>query len=198
MNKSLRTELINMSVEDQRVREELAADGSLFEGYHPRMLEVHQRNGKRLEEVIDEYGWPGKSLVGQDGAEAAWLILQHDISNPALQRRCLALLEAAARAGEIPLWQPAYLLDRIRSNEGKPQVYGIQFDWDEHGEMSPLPIADIEQVDERRAVVGLGPLEEEVRKRRAVVAQSNEKPPTDWRVRQRAIEEWARSVGWRN
>ena len=198
MNESLRTELIKMSVEDKRVREELAADGSLFEGYHPRMLEVHQRNGKRLEEVIDEYGWPGKSLVGQDGAEAAWLILQHDISNPALQRRCLALLEAAARAGEIPLWQPAYLLDRIRSNEGKPQVYGLQFDWDEHGEMSPLPIEDIEQVDERRAVVGLGPLKEEVRKRRVAVAQSKEQPPTDWRVRQRAIEEWARSVGWRD
>lgn len=198
MNEDLRMELINMSSKDQHVREELAADGSLFERYHPRMLEVHQRNGKRLAEVIEQYGWPRKSLVGEDGAEAAWLILQHDISNPTLQRRCLPLLEAAAKAGEVPLWQPAYLLDRIRCNEGKSQVYGTQFDWDGHGRMSPLPVEDIEHVDERRAAVGLGPLEEDIQKRRIAIAQTNEKPPADWPARQKAIEEWACSVGWRN
>jgi hypothetical protein len=68
------------------------------------MLEVHLRKGKRLAGFIDQYGWLGNSLVGEDGAEAAWRILQHDISNPGLQRRCLPLLEAASKAGEIPLW----------------------------------------------------------------------------------------------
>jgi hypothetical protein len=28
--------------EDHRVRAELAADGSLFDGYHPRMRAVHE------------------------------------------------------------------------------------------------------------------------------------------------------------
>ena len=40
MNDTLRNELLTMVVEDRQVRAELAADGSLFEGYHPRMREV--------------------------------------------------------------------------------------------------------------------------------------------------------------
>ncbi len=71
-----------MQEEDQRVRAELAADGSLFAGYHPRMEEVHKRNAAWLKQMIADYGWPGLSLVGEDGAEAAWRIAQHSIGDP--------------------------------------------------------------------------------------------------------------------
>lgn len=37
-----------MRAEDERVRAELAADGSLLDGYHPRMAEAHRRNASRL------------------------------------------------------------------------------------------------------------------------------------------------------
>jgi hypothetical protein len=37
-----------MAEEDQPVRAELAADSSLFDGYHARMAEVHDRNPARL------------------------------------------------------------------------------------------------------------------------------------------------------
>jgi hypothetical protein len=37
MNAALRQELLAMAEEDQRVRAELAADGSLCQGYHPVM-----------------------------------------------------------------------------------------------------------------------------------------------------------------
>lgn len=30
-----------------------------------------------LRQVISGVGWPGKSLVGEDGAHAAWLLAQH-------------------------------------------------------------------------------------------------------------------------
>ena len=89
MNDALRNELLDMAAEDLRVRAELAADGSLFYGYHPRMAEVHRRNAARLDAVIEEHGWPGRSLVGEDGAEAACLILHHAIGDPPLQRRGL-------------------------------------------------------------------------------------------------------------
>ncbi len=51
-------------------REELAADGSLFEGYHPRMEQVHRKNADRLRAIVQHHGWPGSNLVGEDGEEA--------------------------------------------------------------------------------------------------------------------------------
>lgn len=191
----LANELVAMADDDERVRAELAADGSLFEGYHPRMEEVHRRNGERLLEIIEERGWPGKSLAGDAGATAAWLILQHAISMPALQRRGLAMLKGL-QPGEVDPAQVAMLEDRIRVFEGKPQIYGTQYDWDEGGEMSPHPIEDQDGVNERRRAAGLPPLEENTRRIREDVARSRQTAPLDHAERRRAQREWAKSVGW--
>src|SRR3954470_1433955 len=99
MDDNLRAELVAMAAEDQRVRAELAADGSLFDGYHPRMAEVHRSDAARLRAILDRHGWPGPTLVGADGT-AIWLVLQHPISDPPLMRRDLALLSRLA-PGEI-------------------------------------------------------------------------------------------------
>jgi hypothetical protein len=194
---ALKTELLSMAAEDLRVREELAHDGTLFQGYPPRMREVHERNAARLHAVLEECGWPGRSVVGDEAADAAWLILQHSIGNPDLQRLGLSMLEAAAAAGEARMVQVAMLEDRIRCNEGKGQRYGTQFDWDEEGLLSPLPIDDETNVDKRRSEVGLAPLDEEIRRIRQGAAEEGERPPQDWNARQQEIEQWLRSTGWR-
>ena len=194
---ALRMELLSMAAEDLAVREELARDGSLYEGYHPRMCELHERNAARLQAVLQQHGWPGRSLVGEEAAEAAWLILQHAIGNPSLQRRGLALLEAAAAIGDVPMIHVAMLDDRIRSNEGRGQRYGTQLDWDEDGLLSPLPIDDAANVDERRSEIGLPPLAQEVRRKRQLAAESGERPPQDWNARQSEKERWLCSTGWR-
>jgi hypothetical protein len=84
MNHTLRDGLLAMAAEDRRVHAELLAEGSLGDGYHPRMEEVHRRNAARLKVVIAEQGWPGRSLAGEDGAHATWLVLQPAIGEPAL------------------------------------------------------------------------------------------------------------------
>ena len=188
-----------MRAEDERVREELAKTGELFDGYHPTMEAVHLKNAARLEEMLAEYGWLGKSLVGEDGAEAAWLIVQHAISRPDLQRRFLPLLKEQSERGENPTWQAAYLEDRILSFEGKPQIYGSQFDWNERDAMSANEIFEPEKIDERRAAVGLEtPYSEYIKAHNEAVRKSNEKPPDNLDERQRAFEEWARKTGWRD
>jgi hypothetical protein len=186
-----------MAAEDEVVRSELAAAGSLFQGYHPRMAEVHRRNAAALAAIIAGLGWPVPALVGDDGSRAAWLVLQHAIGDPPFQRRGLEMLRAAVGRGEVPGWQASYLEDRIRFFEGRPQVYGTQYDWDEYGRISPLPVEDPAGVDERRKAVGLLPLEEDTRRKREGIARSGEGPPRDWAKRQRDMEAWARSVGWR-
>ncbi len=198
-NEKLRQALLAMRAEDERVREELAQTGELFDGYHPTMEAVHLKNAARLEEMLAKNGWLGKSLVGEDGAEAAWLIVQHAISRPDLQRRFLPLLKAQIERGENPAWQAAFLEDRILSFEGKPQIYGSQFDWNERDAMSPNEIFDPEKIDERRAAVGLEThYSEYIKAHNEAAKKSNEKPPDNLDERQRAFEEWARKTGWRD
>ena len=186
-----------MAAEDLRIREELARTGALFEGYHPRMREIHERNAERLGAIMEAHGWPGRSFVGEDASAAAWLMLQHAIGNPSLQRRGLTLISEAAATGDVSLVHVAMLEDRIRSNEGKGQRYGTQFDWDKDGLISPLPIEDEPNVDKRRAEIGLPPLVEDVRRKRQLALESGERPPQNWDARQAEIREWLLSTGWR-
>src|SRR5262249_49304868 len=177
MDAGLRDELLAMAAEDQQVRADLAADGSLFDGYHPRMAEVHRRNADRLKQILEQHGWPGRRLVGKDGAEVVWLVLQHAIADPALQRRGLSLMHEAVAAGEADAAQAALLEDRIAFFEGRPQRYGTQLDWDDDGQLSPHPIDDPAGVDERRRAVGLPPLAESVRRTRQPPAHHGQPPP---------------------
>ena len=203
---AISAELLEMARADLALRDDLARDGSLFQGYHPRMAALHQRHGTRLAALIDAHGWPGRSRVGEASARAAWLILQHAIANPPLMRRGLTLLQGGASEGEVSPLEVAMLEDRIRTFEGRPQRYGTQFDWDKHGRLSPLPLEDPAGVDARRRAIGLGPLAQDLRRRRGALARGRgrrgrgrglERPPADWAARQREMDRWLRQVGWR-
>lgn len=188
---ALRDELVAMVRADFAVRERLVADGSLYEGYHPEMRALHEANADRLEEILDQHGWPEPELVGGEGNASAWLVAQHAISRPALMRRVRDLTRGS---GLVPPAQWAMLDDRIAVFEGREQFFGTQFDWDADGVMNPLPLADAAGVDARRAAVGLPLLAETLDRHRA-----NGGPmPSDPARRAREGEEFARSVGWRD
>jgi hypothetical protein len=196
-DQALARELTAMAEEDQQVRAELARDGHLFRGYHPRLAEVNSRNAERLQEIIQLQGWPGRSLVGDRAARAAGLVLQHAIAYPKLMRTGLQLIGEAAARGEVSKAEVAILEDRIRVLEGRPQLYGTQYEWDDRGEMSPLPIEDAQGVDERRLALGLPRLAENTRRVREGARAVGEQPPADLRQRRLEADTWARLVGWR-
>jgi hypothetical protein len=157
----------------------------------PRLAEVVRRHTSALEAIIEEHGWPGKSLVREDGSHAAWFLLQHAIERPDLQRRGLPLLRAAVACGEAAPAQAAYLEDKICFFERRPQRYGTQFDWDAEGRMSPWVLEDPERVDEYRSEVGLGPLQEKIEQ-----FGKGEHGPEDYEQYRQEMVAWARSVGW--
>lgn len=191
-------EILVMAQEDLRLRGELAETGALFDGYHPDMERLHTANAHRLEEIITDIGgWPSPALVGEEAAEAAWLIVQHAIGLPDFQRGMLKLLGNAAVAGDVPAWQAAYLEDRICVFEGRPQIYGTQFDWDDTGTLSPAPIENVQDVNLRRAAVGLGTIEEKTEELRHRARAEGDTPPPAPAKRRKDAEDWARKVGWR-
>jgi hypothetical protein len=120
-----------------------------------------QENTDRLSAIVEKYGWPTNTLVGKDGAHAAWLLVQHADANLKFQRKCLDLMKKLSKDEASPV-DVAYLTDRVLLAEGKKQVYGTQFT-SSGGKWEPRPLEDPANVDKRRAEVGLPPLAEYVK-----------------------------------
>ena len=197
MSDELAHELVLTAEEDRAVCAALSTGGSLFDGYHPMMADLHRRNAERLNEIMDAVGWPGPKLIG--GASwAPMLVLQNAIVTPRVMRRGLGLLRAAERRGEVEPLYVAILEDRILALEGRPQQYGTQFDWDDDGELTPILIGDSQDVDTRRSAVGMGPLAVAVQRVRSEARHEGARAPADRAERKAAAEDWARSVGWRD
>jgi hypothetical protein len=149
----LRAELLEMLRLDQEIR--------TTEAEESEWDRIEQANTERMREIIDQHGWPGYALVGEDGEDAAWALVQHADRDLDLQRRALALLRESVAAGDASPGNLAYLEDRVRVAEGKPQRYGTQWEMTQDGQWRPrTPIEDEAHVDERRAESGLQPLAE--------------------------------------
>jgi len=101
-------------------------------------------------------------MVGPDGADAAFVLVQHADADTTLQARVLLLLARAYIEGEATGQQQALLTDRVATARGAPQVYGTQVDL-VAGRAVLKPILDSSSVDARRAAVGLSPLREYLR-----------------------------------
>jgi len=157
---ALRDELLKRVEQDQAIRNELISHGvkDPDKAILARMQAIDAANTERMKAIVKQYGWPGPELVGQDGSEAAFLLVQH--ADLAFQKEMLPLVEKAYKSGGLTGQDYALLLDRVLVGEGKPQVYGTQVkEW--KGEEPVLqPIEDEPNVDKRRAAVGLFPLAE--------------------------------------
>jgi hypothetical protein len=149
MDANLRAELLRRVGKDQAARR--AGDWGAVRA-------VDAENLLWLKQVIAEHGWPGSTVVGEDGAHSVWLLVQNAAaSDPVFQRRCLDLLAAAVEAGAATRRELAYLTDRVLLAEGEPQEYGTQVTV-RGGQYEPRNLRDSDTVNERRAAVGLEPL----------------------------------------
>ncbi|HEV8368063.1 MAG TPA: DUF6624 domain-containing protein [Pyrinomonadaceae bacterium] len=160
---ALRQELLERVEQDQAIRNERirkrVEHPDEDEAILARMEVIDTANTERVKAIVRQYGWPSPELVGRDGAEAAFLLVQH--AELAFQKEMLPLVEKAYRSGGLSGQSYALLLDRVLVREGKPQVYGTQAKgFAEWKGQEPVmePIEDEANVDKRRAEVGLGPL----------------------------------------
>ena len=141
---------------------DLSADRKAeFEKLSAAVKKADEENTARLGEIVAKHGWPTKTLVGKDGAHAAWLLVQHSDANVQFQRKCLDLMVKAPK-DEVSQTDLAYLTDRVLLAEGKKQLFGTQFT-SSGGKWEPRPLEDPANVDKRRAEVGLPPLAEYVK-----------------------------------
>jgi hypothetical protein len=161
---ALRRELLELAQRDQAGR---AGIEPLLRQYGSPSPQVDSANAAiaandapiqaRLRAIVEERGWPGRRLVGDDAAHAAWLVTQH--MPFAEQRKLLPLLQAAVKAGDARPADAALLEDRVATGDGGRQRYGSQLKPPKPGEPPELyPIDQPECVDRRRAAVKLVPM----------------------------------------
>lgn len=193
---SINKKIINLKEADLKLRKKLILSGRLSDGYNPEMEQLHVHNAIVLNEIIDTIGYPTFEKVGKEASDAAWLIIQHSIGNPDFMKKCKTLLEIAVGEGKAEPLHLAYLTDRIAVLEGKPQLYGTQFDWDEKGRLSPNAFDDITKVNHRRKMLGLNTIEDQTEIMRERLKAENQQPPTDFEKRKLEMDKWRRKTGW--
>ena len=161
--------LDSMAVVDQVFRNkstELSNKG--FERFSPEMQQVF-KNGQRadssnmviLKILFKDYGFLGFEEVGKQGSSNFWLMMQHCDKDPKFQEEVLSEMKKHIERKNADPSNYAYLIDRVNVNTGKPQVYGTQMRLNkDQTSYEPKPVIDSENLNKRRAEVGLGAIEE--------------------------------------
>jgi Family of unknown function (DUF6624) len=168
---AVRRELVRMGEDDQKRRQEMMdlmdrVAGSDSEKMAKKWKQAVERqndldgkNRQRLDEIVKQHGWPKKSVFGEEASGVAFLIVQH--AELDYQKKYLPLIKEAVTQKEARRSDLAMLEDRILTREAKKQVYGTQLRLNQTTQRMELyPIEDEENVDSRRAAVGLEPLAE--------------------------------------
>ena len=130
-----------------------------------RMIRTDATNLPRVQAILKQYGYPGKSLVGTPINEAAWHVIQHA---PALIPQYLPMMKTAAEIGELPFRLYATMLDRQLVFENKEQLYGTQAQNYNNKEWFIWPIQNPAQVNQRRKQAGFTTTVEEIAARLGV------------------------------
>lgn len=156
---SIATELGARVERDQEVRRALVASEPVSLALAEACEAVDAENTAYMKDLVTRHGWPNNARVGPEGEGHAWLLVQHADADVDFQEHCLALLAEAVAAGQADPKHHAYLEDRVALHRGRPQRYGTQF-VPRDGVLEPWTLADPARVDEWRAEVGLGTLEE--------------------------------------
>ncbi|MEU7861622.1 DUF4135 domain-containing protein [Nonomuraea sp. NPDC049141] len=134
------------------------ADGGMVDGTAEcRLRTLTDASIAWLSKVVTDHGWPGHTMVGAAAAAAASRLVQHTRGHLDFRRHCLELMRQAAAGGDLPWREVAYLTDELRLADGLPQVYGTKFE-PVAGTLVPCPIEEPDDVDHRRAAMGMEPL----------------------------------------
>lgn len=175
---ALQAELADMVRKDQDARNAFIQSGMKSGSPEVKQLEaVDAANLTRIEAIFARYGFPDKALVGRSGVNDAWLLVQHAANDRPFMAHALELAKPLMEKGDLARSEYALLVDRVRLQQGKKQIYGSQLQG-LPGHMDVLPLEDPAHVDQRRAEMGLQPLADYIRMTNAFYKPSTSKPAT--------------------
>ncbi len=166
LDKPLVSLLDSIHREDQDLRKQIDEVESKY-GRDSQEMQAHWRliqekdstNLVVITHLLDTRGWLGADVIGKLGNSTLFLLIQH--ADLATQEKYLPMMRDAVTKGNAQGSSLALLEDRVLMRNGKRQIYGSQIGRDQDsGAYFVSPLEDPDNVDERRASVGLGTLAE--------------------------------------
>ncbi len=119
---------------------------------------------KRSLRIIEEFklhinknGFPFKNKEPYDIYKAAFILSLHADLEFLTE---IGKIFNNAEVGAVDPEHKAYFIDKLRLNDGLPQLYGTQFKRLPNGSIEFLPIEKLENINVRRKEIGLSTLEE--------------------------------------
>ena len=139
MNKELTNKINTMAEVDQDAR--FNANNKFI------VYSIDSVHETKLKEIVKENGYPTKEMIGEEGMEKLWLLVQHVEFNTALQEGFLNNCDFNPR-------EHMFLYDRIKINQGLDQKFGTQF----------VKIIDLEKSNNERVKGGWVTVEDYIEK----------------------------------
>ena len=166
LNKRLIKQLDSIYTEDQQYRKQrkeiekqFGRNSQQMNALFKIMDETDSINLIKVKKIIDHHGWLGADVIGEKGNSTLFLVIQH--TDLKTQEKYLPLLREAVKNGKAYPQDLALLEDRVALKQGKKQIYGSQIIGDSiTGKEIVAPIEDEENVNKRRATVGLEAIED--------------------------------------
>ena len=153
---SLKIVLEEIYDKDQGIREKVSNMNPYDAELVYEMNQADSINQIKIQKIIDTYGWPGKSKVGEKASRALFYVIQH--ADLELIEKYFPYFQKATEQGEANPLDFATMEDRMRMYQGKKQIYGTQA----HGTLQDdgtfdffiWPIENPAKVNERRKKLG--------------------------------------------
>lgn len=124
----------------------------------------HIINEKKVRTILDNYGWPTKEMVGEQGNWTICNVIQH--ADNEVRIKYLPMMREAVKEKKL---EPRFLVraeDRIATERGDLQIYGGQMKYyPETKSFNLWPVFDPVNIDKRRAEIGLEPIAEFLKNR---------------------------------
>jgi len=166
LDKTLVSYLDTIFQEDQGLRKQLSEvekkygrNSDEIKAHWKTIMEKDSLNLIKIQKILDERGWLGPDIVGDQGNMTLFLVIQH--ADLETQEKYLPMMREAVSKGNANASNLALLEDRVALRKGENQIYGSQIGMNqETGEFYVLPLIDPDNVDKRRSEVGLGKIQD--------------------------------------
>jgi len=119
---------------------------------------IDRKNLEIVVSIIENCGMPTSKYIDKKHIVAIFLVLQHGDNYH--RKKYFHLIEQAVKNGDLQKSDYALMKDRILVSDGKPQIYGTQLTSTiyDSNKFEVNQIEEPEYVDQRRAEMGLNPI----------------------------------------
>jgi hypothetical protein len=164
-DKPLQKELLAIYEDDQNIRQQFIAALNQW-GQGHRIVDSISRIGRykdsinlvRITKILNERGWVGRDKIGARANQTLFMVIKHS-EDLKTQQKYLPMMRDAVKKGNAMGSDLALLEDAVALDEGRKQIYGTQMGIRKDDNYHYIrPLEDPDNVDKRRAEVGLGPI----------------------------------------